>query len=285
MTKLTPSKLLIVLALSSAALLLAACSPSAEKLNNQGNEAFAEQEYLVALHEYQSAQVESPELAEPYYNAANALYREGAYVEALEQMQLALQYLEDETLAEKSIYNLGNTFYNTQELESAVDSYIRALMLDPDDQDAKYNLELALQQQQQEQQEQENQDQEQSESGEDQQNEESQVNQSENGEDQGEEQGQGDQENESQPGSENEDQQNETEQEQNQDQGDSGNQPQDSDEQSDQQGEPGELPPGQRMTEEQARQLLAALAQDMETLQERLGQMLQVQIPPPAQDW
>ena len=288
MTKLTPSKLLIILAFSSAALLLAACSPSAEKLNNQGNEAFAEQEYLVALHEYQSAQVESPELAEPYYNAANALYREGAYVEALEQMQLTLQYLEDETLAEKSIYNLGNTFYNTQELEPAVDSYIRALMLDPDDQDAKYNLELALQQQEQEQeqqQEQENQDQEQSESGEDQQNEESQENQSENGEDQGEEQDQGDQENESQPGSENEDQQNETEQEQNQDQGDSGNQPQDGDEQSDQQGEPGELPPGQRMTEEQARQLLAALAQDMETLQERLGQMLQVQIPPPAQDW
>jgi len=292
MTKLTPSKLLIILAFSSAALLLAACSPSAEKLNSQGNEAFAEQEYLVALHEYQSAQVESPELAEPYYNAANALYREGAYVEALEQMQLALQYLEDESLAERSIYNLGNTFYNTQELEPAVDSYIRALMLDPDDQDAKYNLELALQQQQQEQeqeqeqqQEQENQDQEQSESGEDQQNEESQENQSENGEDQGEEQDQGDQENESQPGSENEDQQNETEQEQNQDQGDSGNQPQDGDEQSDQQGEPGELPPGQRMTEEQARQLLAALAQDMETLQERLGQMLQVQIPPPAQDW
>ena len=288
MTKITPSKLLIILAFSSAALLLAACSPSAEKLNSQGNEAFAEQEYLVALHEYQSAQVESPELAEPYYNAANALYREGAYVEALEQMQLALQYLEDETLAEKSIYNLGNTFYNTQELEPAVDSYIRALMLNPDDQDAKYNLELALQQQEQEQeqqQEQENQDQEQSESGEDQQNEESQENQSENGEDQGEEQDQGDQENESQPGSENEDQQNETEQEQNQDQGDSGNQPQDGDEQSDQQGEPGELPPGQRMTEEQARQLLAALAQDMETLQERLGQMLQVQIPPPAQDW
>ena len=288
MTKLTPSKLLIILAFSSAALLLAACSPSAEKLNSQGNEAFAEQEYLVALHEYQSAQVESPELAEPYYNAANALYREGAYVEALEQMQLALQYLEDESLAEKSIYNLGNTFYNTQELEPAVDSYIRALMLNPDDQDAKYNLELALQQQEQEQeqqQEQENQDQEQSESGEDQQNEESQENQSENGEDQGEEQDQGDQENESQPGSENEDQQNETEQEQNQDQGDSGNQPQDGDEQSDQQGEPGELPPGQRMTEEQARQLLAALAQDMETLQERLGQMLQVQIPPPAQDW
>ena len=285
MTKITPSKLLILITFITAVLLLAACSPSAENLNNQGNEAFAEQEYLVALHEYQSAQVESPELAEPYYNAANALYREGAYVEALEQMQLALQYVEDETLVENSIYNMGNTFYNTQELDPAVESYISALLLDPDDQDAKYNLELALQQQQQEQeqqQEQDNQDQEQSENGEDQGEEQNQEDQSQNGENQDQE---GDQENESESGSENEDQQNEEDQEQNQDQGDPGSQPQDSEERSDQQEQPGELPPGQRMTEEQARQLLAALAQDMETLQERLGQILRIQIPPPVQDW
>jgi len=296
MTRITPSKFFIMLAVITTALMLAACSPSAEKLNNQGNEAYAEQEYLVALHEYQAAQVESPELAEPYYNAANTLYREGAYMEALEQMQLALQYIEDDTLAENSVYNLGNTFYNTQELDPAVESFISALLLDPDDQDAKYNLELALQQQQQEQQEQESQDQEQSENGEEQQNKESQENQSKNSEEQGEEQNQEDQsqngenqgqegaqENESQPGSENEDQQKEADQ--NQDQGDSGDQPQDSEAQSDQQGQPGVLPPGQRMTEEQARQLLAALAQDMDTLQERLGQILQVQNPPPAQDW
>jgi Ca-activated chloride channel family protein len=310
MTKLTPSKLLILLAFMTSAFLLAACSPSAEKLNNQGNEAFAKEDYLVALHEYQSAQIESPELAEPYYNAANALYREGAYAEALEQMQLALQHVEDESLAENSIYNLGNTFYNTQELDPAIDSYISALLLDPDDQDAKYNLELALQQQQQQeqqqeqeqqQQEQENQEQEQdqSESSENQDEEQqSQEDQSQNGEEQQEQKQENqsqnsenqeqDQENESEQGSEeqspeNEDQQNE--EEQNQDQNNSSGQPQDSQEQSDQQGQTGELPPGQRMTEEQARQLLEALAQDMDTLQERLGQILRVQIPPPVQDW
>jgi hypothetical protein len=39
------------------------------------------------------------------------------------------------------------------------------------------------------------------------------------------------------------------------------------------------------MTEEQAKQLLAALAQDMQTLQERLGQILFVRELPPIQDW
>jgi len=299
----TPSKLLILLAFTTGAFLMAACSPSAEKLINQGNEAFAKEEYLVALHEYQSAQVESPELAEPYYNAANALYREGAYNEALEQMQLALQNVDNETLAENSIYNLGNTFYNTQELDLAIESYISALLLDPDDQDAKYNLELALQQQEleQQQQDQENQNQEQSGPSENQDEEQSQEDQSQPNENQGgekqdqEDQSQNsenqdqdqeelDQEKESDQGSAEQSSENENQQnngQQNQDQNNDSGQPQDSD----QQGEPGELLPGQRMTEEQARQLLEALARDMYTLQERLGQILRVQIPPPAQDW
>ena len=44
-------------------------------------------------------------------------------------------------------------------------------------------------------------------------------------------------------------------------------------------------PPGQRMTAEQARQLLAAIAQDSETLQERLGQIFVAPPIPPIQDW
>jgi hypothetical protein len=39
------------------------------------------------------------------------------------------------------------------------------------------------------------------------------------------------------------------------------------------------------MTAEQARQLLAAIAQDSETLQERLGQIFVAPPIPPVQDW
>ena len=50
--------------------------------------------------------------------------------------------------------------------------------------------------------------------------------------------------------------------------------------------QPGQMPPpGQRMTEEQARQLLAAIANNMETLQEHLGQYLFARQAPPLQDW
>ena len=66
-----------------------ACSPSAAKLTGTGNEAFAQQAYEEAFRSYQQAQAKSPALAEPFYNAANVLYREGKYEEALKELQKA----------------------------------------------------------------------------------------------------------------------------------------------------------------------------------------------------
>ena len=117
----------------------------------KGNEAFAEQAYLEALELYQSAQIESPELAELYFNAANTFYRQGDFPAALEQMQMALQYADEESLAESSFYNMGNTLFQSEQWAEAVKVYSMALLHNPDDQDAKYNLELALQQLQQQQ--------------------------------------------------------------------------------------------------------------------------------------
>jgi Ca-activated chloride channel family protein len=275
-------------------LLLVACSPSAEKLNQEGNQAFTEQAFIDALEAYQNAQIESPELAEPYYNAANAYYRQGQYEQALEQLQQALQFAEDENLAENSLYNLGNNFFNSQELETAIEAYKSALLLDPHDQDAKYNLELALQQQEQQQQQQE---QQQDQQQQDQQQEPQEGSQRENqGENQdqpqnGDNQDQGDQE-QSNDNSQTQDQNDsgegpsENQDQENQDDQQAGDQSQGNQNQESENGQPGQMPlPGQRMTEEQARQLLAALSEDMETLQERLGEILFLRKPPPIQDW
>jgi Ca-activated chloride channel family protein len=277
-------------------LFLAACSPSAEKLNEEGNQSYAEQAYLEALELYQSAQIESPELAEPYYNAANAFYRQGNYPAALEQMQMAMQYLDEETLAESSLYNLGNTLFNTQDLGTAVEAYKQALLLNPEDQDAKYNLELALQQQEQEQQQQaENQDQQEDESQSENQDESDQQDQSgeeqESENDENQEEGDQSQDSDSQDEQQQEqegDQSQENDQrnsDQQQDQGDGSGQPQQGEDHQEGEQPSQNPPPGQRMTEEQAKQLLAAIANDMETLQERLGQYLFARGAPPAQDW
>jgi Ca-activated chloride channel family protein len=287
-----PRHLVLISLLALAGVTMTACGSSAEKLNQEGNEAFAKQAYEEALAAYQSAQIEAPELAEPYYNASNSLYRQEKYAEALEQMQKALSYAQEEELAQSSHFNLGNTAFNTQEWESEVESYKQALLLNPDDPDAKYNLELALQQQD-EQQEQEQQ-QEQSEDGESQENDQQQEQgQSQQGDDQQdqEQQQEQDQSQENDQQNEREDQQ----QDQEQSQDDSQQQEQKSQngegqseqgQPQDQQSPPNQVPrPGQRMTEEQARQLLEAIARDSDTLQERLGQYYLVPMGPPVQDW
>jgi Ca-activated chloride channel family protein len=298
-------------------LLVTACGPSkAEQLNNEGNEAFAEQAFQEALVAYQSAQIDQPELAEPYYNAANALYRQGAYDAALEQMNMALSFAEAESLAQAGYFNLGNTSYNQQQLQAAIEAYTQALLLNPDDQDAKYNLELALQQQQQQQneeqqqqeQEQEEQQQEQSDEGESEeeqpqdQNAEEQEGQGEEqpqdqqdsqGEQEeqdaespeGEESDQGEEGQESEQEQQPEGQEGDQEAEDQQDQPGQG-QPQEGQPEEEQPGQLNQMPqPGQRMTAEQAEQLLAAIARDGQTLQEKLGQIFAVPWAPPVQDW
>ena len=283
-----------VIALATLTLLATACSPSAAKLTADGNDAFAKQAYEEALQAYGEAQARSPELAEPYYNAANVLYRAGQHEEALKALQAAAQVAQSDVLAQNSYFNAGNSAFNTQGWDTAIEAYRQALLRNPDDLDAKVNLELALQQkQQQEQQEQQDKQDQQDEQNQEQQQQENEDQQSQDQQDQQDEQNQEQQEQQDQ---QNQDQQNQDQQQeqdgqeqqdqQNQDQ----QQAQDGEAQAEQEqdGEPQEgsqLAPGQRMTQDQARQLLAAIAGKSDTLQSRLGQFLRVRGRAPVQDW
>lgn len=276
----TLSKRTLILALTGLALVVMALGvafgPSAaETLNRRGNAAYARTAYDEALALYQAAQIEDPELAQPFYNAAGALYRQGAYEAALEQLQQALRFASDETLVQHSLFNLGNTAYSGQDLDTAVAAYIDALLLNPDDQDAKHNLELALRQQEAQQEEQQQEEQEQ------------QQDQSQNGQREQEQSAEAGQNQSEQPQDDSEGRQ-----EQPQDSAPQGEQsegeseqPQRGQPQPDQDGTNPVLDPGQRMTAEQAEQLLAAIAKNSQMLQERLGQIFIAPSRPPVQDW
>jgi Ca-activated chloride channel family protein len=297
-------------------LLITALSPASARLNARGNGAFENGDYMGALTNYILAQGMDPNSAEAYYNAANALYRQEQYGEAIAQIDRAL-YSAENDLITNSYFNLGNSFYNATDLAGAIAAYKEALRLNPNDLDAKYNLELALQMQ--EQQEQEQQDEEQNEDGggesdesqseeqkdgeseqdqeqqEGEDGQEQQDQQDQSGESDQSEQGEGDQQN--QDGSQGEDQQQQEGQDEGESQAQSEGEGQPSDEQD---GQPGDKPgEGQadpseqiadalqqgRLTEEEAQQILAAIAGNSETLQERLDAIFMVPGPPPTQDW
>jgi Ca-activated chloride channel family protein len=238
-----------------AALALTGCDQSAEKLNNEGNEAFAEQDYDGALTAYLQAQEDAPELAEPHYNAANAHYRQEDYEQAQQKLEQALVGEESQDdLDQNSYYNLGNTFFQAQQYEAAIEVYKEALRLNPDDLEAKQNLELALRQLQQQQQEQQQQDQLQDEQqSQDQQNQEQEQDEQQAQDQQNQDQQQADQQQDAQAG-----------------------------------GKPQDvtgLAENLGLSEVQARQLLEAAAEGTESLEEFLQQILVFPGAPPAEDW
>jgi len=257
--------LLLIPILVLAAVALTGCGASAESLNNEGNEAFAEQNYEGALTAYVQAQEDQPEMAEPYYNAANTHYRLEDYERAQQEIEQALVGEErQENLDQNSYYNLGNVFFRGEQYEAAIEVYKEALRLNPDDLQAKQNLELALRQLQQQQQEQQQQEQSQ-----DQQDQENQDQQDQQNQDQQDQQDQQNQDQQDQQDQQNQDQQEQQNQQEQQEQNQAGGQPQEI----------------LGLTKEQARQMFEAAAEGTESLEEFLQQILVFPGAPPAEDW
>ncbi len=138
--------------------LMAGCVPEVVKYNAEGNAEYADTAYAEALESYRLAQVSEPDQPEPYYNAANTYNRQGDVAGTALQTDQALK-ASDPDLQTQAWYNLGNAYFDAQQWQEAVEAYKAALRLNPDDLDAKFNLELALRasQQQEQQQEQEQQ--------------------------------------------------------------------------------------------------------------------------------
>jgi tetratricopeptide (TPR) repeat protein len=230
-----------------------ACTSAEATLVRDGNETFAEEDWEASVEAYEQAQQEAPELAEPYYNAGNAYYRKQEYGSAQQNIENALRTAEG-VLPGQANFNLGNTQFQAEEFESAIEAYKETLRLDPDDQDAKYNLELALLQLQQEQP--------------------GQQPEGEGDEPQGEQQDQGEEQQE--------------QQDQQQGQGPSPSPEEDQQPPApdpSEQDQPVPQPQPGELTEEQARQLLEAVASRVQTLQERLQQNVVISSNPPVKDW
>ena len=136
-----------------AALSAAACgesgisSPLADRNGPEaievGNRAFDYELYETAQNAYAIAGQSMPERLEPTYNSANTFYRQDRFRDAIDRYDELLS-TGDSDLSDRVAFNLGNALYEAGDHEQAIEMYKQALRSNPDDGDAKHNLELAL---------------------------------------------------------------------------------------------------------------------------------------------
>lgn len=257
-----------------------------------------------ALTRYAEVQQFAPESADLSYNMAVARYRKGE-VAAAESLFQAAAASENDSLAAKARYNLGNCNYTSglelaekdrpaaiQELESAIENYRSSLAVEPNNADARANIELAAQlieklrdkekqQQEQQQQNQENQQQDQQQNQDQQQQDNQQQNQENKDQQQNEQQQNQEQKNQDQQKSEqqpkdeqSQDEQSQDEQQQDQQQQQNQDQKQQQDSQSqssedEQQSESEKQDQAQQQNEQQSKEQQQDSAQQKEQQSEQ----------------
>lgn len=109
----------------------------------EGMKAYEEGRYEDALRDFEQAKKELPSSAALDFNRGNALYKLGRQEEAKEAYRRVAE-TERSDLKEKDYYNLGNAWAELGNAKEAVSAYRQALKLNPQDEDARHNLEVVL---------------------------------------------------------------------------------------------------------------------------------------------
>ena len=120
-------------------------------LIREGNDAYEKKEYDRAIISYQKVTEKSPANSTAQYNLGNALYKNKKIDEAVQAYDNVLSNSTSKDNRSKTFYNKGVVLQNNKKLPECIESYKNALKLDPQDEDARQNLQKALQQQKQEQ--------------------------------------------------------------------------------------------------------------------------------------
>lgn len=106
----------------------------------KGNRQYEKENYTEAEAKYMGALSKNPLSYEGNFNLGNSYFRQGRLEEAEQRFQQLGEIPNlPEPMAETQ-YNLGNTYFEQQKLKEALEAYKQSLRLNPNDQEAKFNL-------------------------------------------------------------------------------------------------------------------------------------------------
>ena len=132
----------------------------------EGNRHFRKGFYSEAIKDYKNS-LDKKYNDKAQYNLGDAYYNLKNYEEATRSFQSVADRNVPKNMEANAYYNLGNSLMEQEKYGEAFDAYKKSLKVNPNDEDARYNLEYARrkmilqQQQQQQQQNQQNQQQQQ----------------------------------------------------------------------------------------------------------------------------
>jgi tetratricopeptide (TPR) repeat protein len=115
-----------------------------ESLNSsvrESNELYAREQFAAAQEKLEGALRQKSDSKLLHFNLGTVLFRLGDFDGALAQFQGALGDVDDR-FASKVYYNIGSCQYRLERMRLAFDAFKKAATLDPDDRDARVNLEL-----------------------------------------------------------------------------------------------------------------------------------------------
>jgi len=130
----------------------ASFSQNAKSAIINGNKAYKENNFTTAEKEYRDALKGSQKNEIADYNLGNALYRNNNAAEAAKSYDNAIQNANNNAIKQQAFYNKGVAYQKDKKLPECIIAYKNALILNPNDEDARQNLERALKEQKQQRQ-------------------------------------------------------------------------------------------------------------------------------------
>jgi len=115
-----------------------------EAILAKGNEYYRQEQYELAEGQYRKVLESSPDNQVALFNLANALQKQKKYDEAAVLMEQLAGKTRDEKLKSAAYYNQGVAHTKLKNLETSIESYKNALRHNPNDNDARENLQKAL---------------------------------------------------------------------------------------------------------------------------------------------
>lgn len=109
-----------------------------------GNEAYKKHEFARATEEYDKALLADPSSTTAKFNKASSLYKQDKTVEAAELFTAIARSATDKDIKAKSFYNKGVILSRQKNLEESIEAYKNVLRINPEDKEARENLQKAL---------------------------------------------------------------------------------------------------------------------------------------------